>query len=505
MTDGACLLRARGVCRAFRGVQALQDVPLGLRAGEVHVLMGQNGAGKSTLIRVLAGACAPDAGTIELSGSVIQIRSPLHAQQLGISTVYQEASLCPNLTVAENICAGHYPRRALLRGGGIDWRGLVQRARDLLAQLQIELDVTRPLASCSVAVQQMVAIARALNLSARVLILDEPTSSLDSGEVSRLFGLLNRLRAQGMAVLLVTHFLDQAYAIADRFTVLRNGRFVGEYRAAELPRAALIAAMVGRELAPAVRAEGGVPMPVEERPAILEGRQLGRKGWLQPLDIAVRSHEVLGVAGLLGSGRTELACLLFGLAAADCGELKISGQVVHLQSPAGAIAHGLALCPEERKADGVFSELSVRDNVVLALQARSGLQWCLGRAQQRALAQRFVKALGIKTPTIDTAVGELSGGNQQKVLLARALATAPRLLILDEPTRGIDVAAKQEISAEILSLAAAGMAVVFISSEIEEVVRLADRIVVMIDRRKAGELPRGSDENAVYQLIAQHA
>jgi simple sugar transport system ATP-binding protein len=507
------LLRVRDISRAFPGVLALDRVQLCLRAGEVHALMGQNGAGKSTLIKVLTGACPPNAGTIELAGEIISPASPAEAQRLGISTVYQEVNLCPNLSLAENICTGRYPRRPWRRGGGIDWQAVNGRAQDLLRELDIDVPVTRPVSSYSPAIQQMTTIARALNISSRVLILDEPTSSLDEVEVKRLFTALERLRGQGMAILFVTHFLDQAYAIAERFTVLRNGTFIGEYPAAQLSRDALISAMVGRELDPRNRtlstltaaADSATAAADSQHPVVVGASRLGRKGAIHPTDIEFRSHEIVGVAGLLGSGRTELASLVFGLESADSGEIRVGGAKVAFDGPADAIAHGLALCPEERKTDGVLADLSIRENIVLSLQARQGLLPCLSLVDQRVLAERFVTALGIKATSIETPVGQLSGGNQQKVLLARALATAPRLLILDEPTRGVDIVAKQEIMDEVTALAARGMAVMFISSELEEVVRVSDRIVVLCDRRKAGELPGSSDVDAVYSLIARHA
>jgi simple sugar transport system ATP-binding protein len=500
-----CVLLAQGISRSFPGVQALSHVGLCLRAGEVHALMGQNGAGKSTLIRVLTGVCAAESGTIELNGVAIQPTSPLDAQRLGLSTVYQEVNLCPNLSVAENILAGRYPRHAWWRGGGIDWTAVHREARRVLQDLQLDLEVTRQLSSYPVAIQQMVAIARATSVSARVLILDEPTSSLDDGEVRQLFALLERLRQQGMAILFVTHFLDQVYAISDRITVLRNGTFVGEYRTSELSRGALIAAMVGRELAPAI-GSSGARREAEQPPdtPVLQALQLGRKGQVQPTDLDIHAGEIVGVAGLLGSGRTELARLLFGLDRADSGEIRVHGARARLDGPADAIALGFALCPEERKTEGLVADLSVRENITLALQARAGLVPCLSMNEQRATAERLVKALGIKTPGIETPVGQLSGGNQQKVLLARWLATGPRLLILDEPTRGIDVGAKQEIMNEIVALAQQGMSVLFISAEIEEVVRICDRVVVMRDRRKVRELPGGCGERAVFDAIAKH-
>ncbi|HJV64028.1 MAG TPA: sugar ABC transporter ATP-binding protein, partial [Albitalea sp.] len=468
------LLELRGIDKRFFGIPVLRDVGLRLFRGEVHALMGQNGAGKSTLIKVLTGVHAADGGSMTLAGAPIAPRSPLEAQRLGISTVYQEVNLCPNLTVAENIFAGRYPRR----GWRIDWPAMNRQARELLARLNIEIDVTLPLARYPVAVQQMVAIARSLSVSAGVLILDEPTSSLDDEEVQRLFAVLRRLRDEGMAILFVTHFLDQVYALADRITVLRNGELVGEHLVRDLPAPALIAAMVGRELA-ARRDRAAPPAEHEDAPPMFELRGLARRGWMQPTDLALRSGEVLGLGGLLGSGRTELAQLLFGLAGADQGELRLNGRVERVGCPSDAVRLGMGLCPEDRKTDGVVAELSVRENIVLALQARLGMWRAITLEEQSRLAERFVRALGIKTTDIDTPIGLLSGGNQQKALLARWLATEPALLILDEPTRGIDVAAKQEIMDEILRLAGQGMAVLFISSEIDEVVRVSHRIAVL--------------------------
>ncbi|HSV58923.1 MAG TPA: sugar ABC transporter ATP-binding protein [Variovorax sp.] len=491
-----------GIHKRFAGVAALQDVQLTLRAGEIHALMGQNGAGKSTLIKVLTGVYTIDAGEMRLAGAPIRPASPLAAQRLGISTVYQEVNLCPNLSVAENIFSGRYPRRSLAQGWRIDWAAVNRRARELLARLDVDIDVSRLLASYPVAVQQMVAIARALGVSSKVLILDEPTSSLDEEEVGKLFEVLRRLRDEGLAILFVTHFLNQVYAVSDRITVLRNGRWVGEWRAAELGPQALISAMVGREVD--LAADGAVRRPplAADAPVLLQAEQIAQAGRIQPVDLQLRAGEVVGLAGLLGSGRTELARLLFGLERPDAGQLRIDGQAVQLASPAEAVRRGLALCPEERKTDGIVAELSLRENIALALQASLGLKRNLSRAEQTHLAERFVKALGIKTPSVETPIGLLSGGNQQKAMLARWLATNPRVLLLDEPTRGIDVAAKQEIMDEILRLAEGGMGVLFISSEMNEVVRVSHRIAVLRDRRKVGELPAGSPEDAVYELIA---
>jgi galactofuranose transport system ATP-binding protein len=496
------ILELSGIDKDFGGVSALCDVQLRLYSGEIHALMGQNGAGKSTLIKVLTGVLEASRGDMRLGGQAIRPDSPLQAQRLGISTVYQEVNLCPNLSVAENVFAGRYPRCGALQGYRIDWAAVHRRARELLARIGLEIDVTQLLSNCSVAVQQMVAIARALGVEAKVLILDEPTSSLDDDEVRKLFTVLRRLRGEGMAVLFITHFLNQVYAVSDRITVLRNGQWVGEWPVAELGPQALISAMLGREFAASTTAAAPLPSRDEATPALLQAEGLGQAGRLQPVDLSLRAGEVLGLAGLLGAGRTELARLLFGLESPDRGTLRIDGQNVRLANPADAIERGLALCPEERKTDGIVAELSVRENIALALQARQGVRRFMSPAEQTALAERFVSALGIKCSSVEMPIGMLSGGNQQKAMIARWLATDPRLLILDEPTRGIDVAAKQEIMDEILRLARAGMAVLFISSEMSEVVRVSNRIAVLRDRRKVGELPGGSSEDAVVELIA---
>jgi galactofuranose transport system ATP-binding protein len=506
MTDtraAAPVLALAGISKSFSGIEVLRDVRLELYPGEIHALMGQNGAGKSTLIKVLTGVFAADAGDMQLDGRPIAPASPLEAQRSGISTVYQEVNLCPNLTVAENLFAGRYPRRGPAQGWRIDWAAVHERARALLARIGLEIDVTQLLSSYPVAIQQMVAIARALGVQARVLILDEPTSSLDDDEVNKLFEVLRQLRSEGIAILFVTHFMSQVYAVSDRITVLRNGRWVGEWRAAELPQPALIAAMLGRELAAASARQEPPSVDASSGPVLLEAKGLGQATHLQPIDLKIRAGEVVGLAGLLGAGRTELAKLLCGLETPDRGTLLVQGQAVSFSNPADAIASGIALCPEERKLDGIVADLSVRENIALALQARQGAWRVLSRSEQLALADRFIALLGIKTDSSETPIGLLSGGNQQKALIARWLAVEPRLLILDEPTRGIDVAAKQEIMEQILALARAGMAVLFISSEISELVRVSHRVVVLRDRRKAGELPAGSSEDAVCHLMAE--
>jgi simple sugar transport system ATP-binding protein len=499
------VLIASGISKRFGAVSVLENVGLHLRAGEIHALMGQNGAGKSTLIKLLTGVYPADGGSFTLDGQRIAPANPVAAQALGISTVYQEVNLCPNLSVAENVFAGRYPRRGWRGLKAIDGPRMAHDTRALLARLHLDIDPRAPLGRFPVAVQQMVAIARALSVDAKVLILDEPTSSLDDSEVDSLFAVLRDLRAGGLAILFVTHFLEQVYAISDRITVLRNGGLVGEWRTAELPAPALVNAMVGRDVALAAAPPAGAQAQAVAAgtPPRLAARGLGARRRLHPVDIELRDGEVVGVAGLLGSGRTELARMLFGLDRSDAGDIEVEGRAVRMTHPAQAVRLGLAFCPEERKSDGVIAELSVRENIVLALQARTGLWPCIGPARQREIAQGYIERLGIRTPDADTPIALLSGGNQQKALLARWLATDPALMILDEPTRGIDVAAKQELMNEVMRLARGGMAVLFISSEIDEVLRISDRVLVMRDRHKAGELARGASEAEVMALICE--
>ena len=493
------VLEVTGIHKAFPGVKALSDAGLRLFPGEVHTLMGQNGAGKSTLIKVLTGVYQPDSGSITLGGQAISPKTTQHAQDLGISTVYQEVNLCPNLSVAENIFIGRYPRRF----GMIDWRTMRTQATELLARLNIDIDVKQPLSAYPLAIQQMVAITRALSVSAQVLILDEPTSSLDEAEVQLLFDVLRTLRAQGMAILFVTHFLDQTYAISDRITVMRNGEREGEYTCAELSRLALVNKMVGAPAQAEESAEAVAAAPVHQGEPILRARGLGRKGALLPLDLDVYRGEVLGLCGLLGSGRTEAARLLFGADKADSGSIEMLGRSHTFATPRDAIAQGIGFCSEDRKHEGAILALSVRENLILALQARQGMMRAIPLKRQQALANDYVKWLGVKTASIETPIGTLSGGNQPKVLLARWLATEPKLMILDEPTRGIDVRAKQEIMEYVTSLCRKGMSILFISSELPEVLRCSDRMVVMRDRKACGEYRRGElDDSSVLHVIA---
>jgi simple sugar transport system ATP-binding protein len=491
----------RGIEKAFPGVQALEGVDFDLAPGEIHALVGENGAGKSTLIKVLTGVERPDAGTITLDGQDIHVRSPQHAQSIGISTVYQEINLCPNLSMAENILIGRAPRR----WGRIDWRAMNRRAGRILNDLDVEVDVTQPLGSYSVAIQQMAAIGRALDISsARILILDEPTSSLDSHEVDQLFGVMRKLRSQGIAIVFITHFLDQVYRVADRITVLRNGRLVGTYAPGALPRFELIAKMLGRNLTELddmtqSKLASGQEGTGETR---LLATQVGRTGSIEPFDLDLRAGEVVGLAGLLGSGRTEMASLLFGTDKPDQGSIVVDGKPVEHHSPIGSIGRGVALCPEDRKVEGIVDDLTVRENIVLAVQAGRGWLRSLSLSEQYAIANEYIRLLRIATPSADQPVRTLSGGNQQKVILARWLATNPHVLILDEPTRGIDVGAKAEVQRLVLSLAEEGKACLFISSELDEVLRTSHRIVVLRDRVKVNEFAGDVREALIMQSMA---
>lgn len=501
MTDIPNIVRMQGITKSFPGVIALEDVDFELRKGEIHGLVGENGAGKSTLIKILTGVEQPDKGTMELDGKHVQVRSPQHSQELGISTVYQEVNLCTNISVAENIMLGHEPQRF----GSIDWRKMNELAHNAIHRLSLSVDVTQPLGSYSVAIQQMVAITRALEvLSAKVLILDEPTSSLDIHETNLLFDVMRKLKSEGIGIIFITHFLDQVYQIADRITVLRNGKLVGTFDTAALPRVELIAKMLGRSLTEldAISKVKAEEAGKKGQDRLVDVKELGLKGSLEPMNLQLYAHEILGIAGLLGSGRTEMADLIFGIDSPDTGSLVVSGQDVKEFSPLDSLKRGIALCPEDRKAEGIVGDLTIRENIILALQARYGWFKYMSLPRQYEIAENYIKLLGIVTPSPDQLVKNLSGGNQQRVILARWLATNPKVLILDEPTRGIDVGAKTEIQKLVVQLAEEGKSCVFISSEMEEVLRISDRIAVLRDRKKVAEYPGGVDDKTLIQTMA---
>jgi galactofuranose transport system ATP-binding protein len=483
MTPADPILRMSGIHKAFVGVKALDDVDLRLFPGEVHALMGENGAGKSTLIKVLTGVYDHDAGEITLEGRPVAFGSPMDAQRGGVSTVYQEVNLCTNVSVAENLFLGREPRKY----GRIQWRAMRRAAKEALNRVNLDLDVSAQLSTYSLAVQQMVAIARAVDIDAKVLILDEPTSSLDANEVEQLFTIMRKLKEEGMAIVFVSHFLDQIYAVSDRMTVLRNGKRVGEWITKDLPQDQLIAKMLGHE-AESLEA-------LEERPLkaidpsiapVARAEQAGRNGAIAPFDLEIRPGEVVGLAGLLGSGRTEVARLFFGADNVDEGQVVADGPV---KNPRTAMQSGIAFTPENRKTEGLVLELTIRENIILAMQAARGWTKPIPRKRQDELVEKWIKALDIRPAKAEQIVGTLSGGNQQKVLLARWLITEPKLLILDEPTRGIDVGAKAQIQKLVAGLADDGMAVLFVSAELEEVLRLSHKVTVLRDRTVVAELP----------------
>ena len=490
-------LEARGISKSFGSQLALDKVDFDLNAGEVHALLGENGAGKSTLIKIITGAYQPDSGNIKLDGQPVSFYDPLQAQAAGIGTVYQEVNLLPNMTVAENIFIGRQPTRF-----GIVQKKLVeQAARATLLKYGLEIDVSAQVATLPVAIQQIIAIARAVELSGKVLVLDEPTASLDRVEVEKLFGVLRLLKSRGLAIVFITHFLDQVFELADRATVLRNGKLIGTEKVSRLNRTSLVRMMLGKDISLQSH-----PVMVGERKAgeeLVSFTNMGLRGVVSPFSLNIHKGEVVGVAGLLGSGRTEIARLMFGVDEADEGEVKISGKTVSIRSTSDAIALGFGFCPEDRKTNGILAELSVRENIIIALQGKLGWFKTLNQDEQLEIAEKFMESLDIRANSAEQLVKSLSGGNQQKVILARWLATDPRLLILDEPTRGIDVGAHAEIVRAINSLRDDGLALIVISSELDEIVAYSSRVVVMHDRKVAVEL-RGKDitPSVIVQAIA---
>lgn len=479
------VLEMRNISKSFPGVRALQNVDFTLCEGEIHALMGENGAGKSTLIKVLTGVYEKDNGEIFLKGmeKAVAIRSPQDAQRLGISTVYQEITLCPNLSVAENMYIG--------RGSGIgqNWKKMNEGADRILKSLDIPAKATQQLSTCSIAIQQMVAIARAVDMDCKVLILDEPTSSLDESEVEKLFGLMRDLKARGVGIIFVTHFLEQVYEVCDKITVLRDGKLVGEYEVKELPRVKLVAKMLGKELDDMsdIRDESQVYHSESDAP-IFEAKGLQSDAGIKPFDFSIKKGEVNGFTGLLGSGRSECVRAIFGADRVVAGTVKKNGKKIKITKPIDAMKQGIAYLPEDRKVDGIVGDLSVRDNLILALQVLRGFFHPISKSEANKLADEYIKLLEIKTASADTPIKSLSGGNQQKVILGRWLLTHPEYLILDEPTRGIDVGTKIEIQKLVLKLASEGMSVTFISSETDEMLRTCSRLIVMRDRRVVGEL-----------------
>ena len=480
------VLEMKNIHKSFPGVHALQGVDFTLCEGEIHALMGENGAGKSTLIKVLTGVYGKDEGQIFLKGKEkeVVIRSPQDAQRMGISTVYQEITLCPNLSVAENLYIGR------TNSSIQNWKKMNEGADKILKQLDIPTKAKQQLASCSLAVQQMVAIARAVDMDCKVLILDEPTSSLDEQEVEKLFGLMRDLKSRGVGIIFVTHFLDQVYEVCDRITVLRDGKLVGEYEIKDLPRVQLVSKMLGKELDDLsdIRDDSLVYAKKDTAVPVFEVEKLESNAGIKPFNFYIKKGEVNGFTGLLGSGRSECVRAIFGADRVISGSVKKNGKTIKITKPIDAMRNGIAYLPEDRKRDGIVGDLSVRENIVLALQVLKGFFKPFTKAEANEFADEYIKLLGIKTASADIPVKSLSGGNQQKVILARWLLANPEYLILDEPTRGIDVGTKIDIQKLVLKLASEGMSITFISSETDEMLRTCSRLIVMRDRKVVGEL-----------------
>ncbi len=503
MSEPLPIVEMESISISFPGVKALDKVDFRLFPGEVHTLMGENGAGKSTLIKALTGVYKIDSGDIVIAGQSRRLTGTADAQAAGIATVYQEVNLCANLSIGENVMLGHEVRGPL----GINWSATHRAAQAALDGMGIgHLDPRQPLATLSLAVQQLVAISRAMVTKTKVLILDEPTSSLDAHEVAGLFTVIRRLRDQGVAILFVSHFLDPVYAISDRLTVLRNGQYVGEYSTRELDRSMLISKMIGKDVE-TLRGIGSERRANHRSPGdepLLRAEKIGRKGSIEPTDVTLHRGEILGFAGLLGSGRTELARLLCGADRPDTGRVWMRGKRTEVSNPKAGLDNRIAFSSENRRDEGIIRDLTVRENLVLAVQAKRGWARPIPRREQDALVSKYITALNVRPADPERPIKNLSGGNQQKVLLGRWLATQPDLLILDEPTRGIDVGAKAEIQLTVAQLADDGVSVVFISSELEEVVRLSDRILVLKDHRRIAELENGPGVNAdtIVDIIA---
>ena len=493
------ILEMKDITMQFPGVKALDGVNFSLREGEIHSLLGENGAGKSTLIKCLTGVNHMDSGKIFLDGKEIAPSNPGEAIECGISTVFQEVNLCPNLSVAENIFVGRQP----MKHGQIDWREINKRASELMSRFHLDIDVTRPLSYYSTAIQQMTSIARAVDIKAKILILDEPTSSLDENEVQLLFNVMRELKAGGMGIIFITHFLDQIYAVSDRMTILRNGHLIGTYNIDELTKFELVTKMVGKDMDVIFNLKRADVAP--DSNIMLNAEHIG-DGRINDISVTLKKGELIGFAGLLGSGRTETAEMLFGASKIATGEIFLDGEKINLNRPFDAIKVRIAFCPEDRKRDGIIGDLSIRENIMLAVQSRKGFMKPMTRQEQTDLANKYIKLLGIATPDCEKKAGELSGGNQQKVILARWMAAQPKVLILDEPTRGIDIGAKAEIQRLMLEMCGEGVSVIFISSELDEIIRCSNRIVIMRDRAKVAEVDGSScTQQDILKIIAEGA
>ncbi|MCX8130617.1 MAG: sugar ABC transporter ATP-binding protein [Clostridia bacterium] len=494
------LLEMRGICKSFPGVRALKGVGFRVRTGEVHALMGENGAGKSTLIKILTGIYTKDSGEIYFDGKAINPSTSLQAQQCGISTIYQELNLVPYLSVCENIFLGREPKKF----GVIDWKAAEKQAEKILEDMGVKIDVKQPLNKYSTAIQQMVSIARAISINSKLVVMDEPTSSLDEKEVKVLFNVIRRLKQHNISVVFISHRLDEIFEICDNITILKDGDFVGEYSIKELTKIDLISKMIGRDASAIVKYKKDYSASRITDKVVCKAKNIYKGVRLSGIDLEIKEGEVVGLAGLLGSGRTELAKIIFGSDMHDQGEIEVCGKKVKFRLPKDAISMNFAFCSEDRKIEGIIPHMSVRENMTLATLPRLSRFGVVSRRKQDEIVEKYIKRLGIKTPHADQKIRNLSGGNQQKVLLARWLCMHPKLVILDEPTRGIDVGAKSEIERLIQEMSAEGISVLMISSELEELVRGCDRIAVIRDGRKVKELVAEEiSEESIMEAIAK--
>lgn len=493
------LLKMQGICKSFSGVTALDNVDFTVRKNEVHALMGENGAGKSTLIKVLSGLYKMDSGTITLADKEYYPTSPSFAQEMGISTIFQEINLQQYLSIAENIFLGHEPKNR----GIVDWQTMNQKAKQILNEIGIDIDVTKILGEQNTAIHQMTAIARAISFdTTKIVVMDEPTSSLDDAEVQMLFKIIRNLKNKGVSVIYISHKLNEIYEVCDRITVLRDGKLIGEHLTGELPKVELVSMMIGKDskfLEKRIKKE----KDFSDSEIICEVKNVRSGNKLNGVDLAVRRGEIVGLSGLLGSGRTELAKVLFGADTGYTGEVLIKGKPVKYKIQQNAIEDGIAFCSEDRKIEGIFPEMSIETNLVIAdIDDFSRKGW-ISRKKCREVTEEYIEKFSIKTPSKNQLIKNLSGGNQQKVLLARWLCMGPELIILDEPTRGIDIGAKSEIESLIQNMASNGISVLWISSEVEELVRGCDRIAVLSQGKKVKELQ--GDEISIENVFAAMA
>lgn len=492
------LLEVKNISISFPGVKALDDVSFSIKRGEVHSLCGENGAGKSTIIKILTSIYKQDSGSVILDGKEVAFNGVKDAQNAGINTVYQELNLIPYLSVAENIFLNYYPKNKF----GIDWKKLYEEAKKLLDELGLKIDPSAQLDSLGVAQQQTVAIARALSRNCKLLIMDEPTSSLDTAEVNLLFDAIKKLKNTGVSFIFVTHRLEEIYRICDRITILKDGKYVGTYDVNDISQYELVAKMVGREITHQRKEDYVVSA---DDPYVLEVRNLKRLPRVNDISFGVRRKEIVGLAGLLGSGRTETAEMIFGSRPKDDGEVYVHGRLVNIKNPMDAVRNKLAFCTENRRVDGIVPNMSVMNNIILTNLKNMTTHGFIQMDACEELVDEFIQKLQIKTPSRDQKIRNLSGGNQQKALLAKWLATNPDLVILDEPTRGIDVGAKQEIEKMMQELAKEGVSVLFISSDLSELVRNCDRVVVLREGYDVGELSgQEITEEAIMKLIAKN-